>query len=71
MIGTHLLETCNLAAPLGWASPLHLPVLPSTPQSTVGPPAYVATMTPGPSRMGSCLLPTLQPPGALEGRVLV
>ena len=35
MIRTHLVETCNPAAPLGWASLLHLPVLPPTPRQAL------------------------------------
>ena len=60
----------------GCSAGLGLPPPPASPSpnpmpGTVGPPAHVATLAPGPPRMGSCLLPTLQPPGALEGREFV
>lgn len=66
--GGDLQPSCS--AGLGLPPPPASPSPHPTP-GTVGPPAHVATLAPGPPRMGSCLLPTLQPPGALEGRVLV
>lgn len=67
MIGTHLVETCNPAALLGWASPLHLLVLPATPARHCGSSCPRGHTDPRPPKDGQLPAPHPPAPWSPEG----